>query len=207
MKNFLTKIISFVKENLVIGLISAGPIFGTIYIVFILLSFLDNAFGQFYEKTIGIKIPGAGIMTGFIIVLLTGLFARTYLARILFGIFENYVSKVPLAGTIYSAFKNIADMFQRNRTGFGKPVIVLTDNLSLIGFEVNREKGNSTVLVPSVPNPTTGFVLVVPEKNIIHLSASADDVMKFLFSFGSYSKPISDLGELERLMKKEEKTR
>jgi len=201
-RNVISKLVAFVRENLVIGLISAGPILGTIYVTFLFLSFLDNIFGGFYQKLIGIKIPGIGVITGFVLILLIGLFARTYLAKVAFGAFESSIARIPLVKTVYSAFKNVADMFQKGKGGFGRPVIIILEKMFIVGFEMNKENGNSYVLVPSVPNPTTGFIFIVPEKNVFYLSASSDEVLKFILSLGSYVRPLSELGKFREYLEK-----
>ncbi len=190
--NMLTKFKNFLRENFIIGIIFSGPIFGTIYILFLFFSFLDRSFGGFYDRLIGFHIPGAGLVTMFVAVILVGIFARTYLASFFLQIFERNISKVPLAGTIYSAFKNVADMFQHNKKGFGRPALLILDKAYFLVFEISSDERTSTVLLPSVPNPTTGFVFFVPKSHIFYPKLSADEAMKFIFSFGSYSRPISD---------------
>ncbi|MCS7213566.1 MAG: DUF502 domain-containing protein [Candidatus Calescibacterium sp.] len=202
-KNILENTKKFVKENFIVGLIFFGPVFGTIYVLIIIFGFLDGILSGIYDKILGIHIPGLGFITLFLMVLATGVLARTYLASFLIQAFENTVSKIPIAKSIYSALKNITEMVQKSNGRFGRPTAIKLNNGYLPGLELTSDKDYSVFLLPSTPNPTTGFVFILPKKDVANLKASLDDFMKFMVSMGIYSAPIV---ESVRVIEKEVKS-
>ncbi len=189
----MNKISKFIKENLIIGLIFSGPIFGTLYILYLIFSLLDGILGGIYSKILGFNVPGAGLISLLVLLIGVGILAKTYLASFFFKVFEETISRVPIVSSIYSAFKSLVDILQQNREGkkpFGKVVAVNLNGVYIIGYEVGREGDKSSVYIPTAPTPNSGFNLVVPTKYLIHLNLKPDDVLKFVISLGSYAHPV-----------------
>jgi uncharacterized membrane protein len=197
-ERFFDKLKTSIKDNFVVGLIFSGPILGTLYILYLLFSFFDKIFGQIYYKILGFNIPGAGLITLFIFIVLLGVFARTYFASIFLSTFERIINKIPLVSSIYSTLKSVGDIFQTKRS-LGKPVFVYFGQSYMPAFEISSDDKVSSVLIPSTPNPTTGFVFLFPKKNLIYYpNISTEEFMKFYLSLGIYRLKV-DLDELEKL--------
>jgi uncharacterized membrane protein len=197
-ERFFDKLKTSIKDNFVVGLIFSGPILGTLYILYLLFSFFDKIFGQIYYKILGFNIPGAGLITLFVFIVLLGVFARTYFASIFLSTFERIINKIPLVSSIYSTLKSVGDIFQTKRS-LGKPVFVYFGQSYMPAFEISSDDKVSSVLIPSTPNPTTGFVFLFPKKNVIYYpNISTEEFMKFYLSLGIYRLKV-DLDELEKL--------
>jgi uncharacterized membrane protein len=197
-ERFFDKLKTSIKDNFVVGLIFSGPILGTLYILYLLFSFFDKIFGQIYYKILGFNIPGAGLITLFIFIVLLGVFARTYFASIFLSTFERIINKIPLVSSIYSTLKSVGDIFQTKRS-LGRPVFVYFGQSYIPAFEISSDDKVSSVLIPSTPNPTTGFVFLFPKKNLIYYpNISTEEFMKFYLSLGIYRLKV-DLDELEKL--------
>jgi uncharacterized membrane protein len=198
----LEKLKKFVKDNFIFGLISVGPIFGTIYILYLLFSFLDRIFGQIYQNIFGFPVPGAGLITLFVFVILTGAVARTYIVNNLISTFERSITKIPVAGMVYSAFKSLVDMAQKSKSELGKPVMVDIGGMYIPGFEVISDGKTSNILLAS---SFAGFIFVVPKEKVINLPGwKPDDMLKFILSLGSYH--ISDVSRILERFRPEAKS-
>jgi uncharacterized membrane protein len=196
-ERFFDKLKTSIKDNFVVGLIFSGPILGTLYILYLLFSLFDKIFGQIYYKILGFNIPGAGLITLFIFIVLLGVFARTYFASIFLSTFERIINKIPLVSSIYSTLKSVGDIVQTKRS-LGRPVFVYFGQSYIPAFEISSDDKVSSVLIPSTPNPTTGFVFLFPKKNVIYPNVSTEEFMKFYLSLGIYRLKIN-LEELEKL--------
>jgi|GEM_PF-909771 Uncharacterized conserved protein len=196
-EGFFGRLKTSIKDNFIVGLIFSGPILGTLYILFLLFSFFDRIFGQIYYKILGFNIPGAGLITLFVFIVLLGVFARTYFANFFLGAFERVVKKIPLVSSIYSTLKSVSDIFQKKRS-LGRPVFVFFGQGYIPAFEISSDDKIASVIIPSTPNPTTGFVFLFPKKNLIYANISAEEFMKFFLSLGMYMLKV-DLDELERM--------
>ena len=203
-ERFFDKLKTSIKDNFIVGLIFSGPILGTLYILYLLFSLFDKIFGQIYYKILGFNIPGAGLITLFVFIVLLGVFARTYFASIFLSTFERIINKIPLVSSIYSTLKTVGDIVQTRRS-LGRPVFVYFGQSYIPAFEISSDDKVSSVLIPSTPNPTTGFVFLFPKKNVIYPNISTEEFMKFYLSLGIYRLKIN-LEELEKLpLKVEEK--
>jgi uncharacterized membrane protein len=128
---------------------------------------------------------------------LLGVFARTYFASIFLSTFERIINKIPLVSSIYSTLKSVGDIVQTRRS-LGRPVFVYFGQSYMPAFEISSDDKVSSVLIPSTPNPTTGFVFLFPKKNVIYPNISTEEFMKFYLSLGIYRLKV-DLDELEKL--------
>ncbi len=196
-ERFFDRLKTSIKDNFIVGLIFSGPILGTIYILFLLFSLFDRVFGQIYYKILGFNIPGAGLITLFVFIVLLGVFARTYFASLFLDTFEKVVKKIPLVSSIYSTLKSVSDIFQTKRS-LGRPVFVPFGQSYIPAFEISSNDKVASILIPSTPNPTTGFIFLLPKKNLIYPDISAEEFMKFYLSFGIYMLRV-DFEELERI--------
>lgn len=130
------------------------------------------------------------------LITLVGRFARHYLAEQMIQWADRLMLRVPLLNKIYGTVKQINDAFSNNKSSFKQVVLVPFPQPSMysIGFVSSEQKSPLTgerllgVFVPTTPNPTSGFLILVPENQATLLDMSVADAIKFIISFGSISR-------------------
>ena len=143
-------------------------------------------------------IPGAGLVTVVLLVLLVGILVNNYVGRRFYQVWDHLLTRIPLFNKIYIAVKQIAEaLLSRNRTVFRSVgmiqyprkglwcLVFLTEHP---GPEIQNTAGEKlrSVFLPTTPNPTSGFLLMVPEKDITELSMSVEDGLKMVISGGAF---------------------
>ncbi len=143
------------------------------------------------------------IATGIAIVLVTllGFVSRLFLGKFILGGAERLVQSIPGINSVYNTVKQIVDTFNsQNRNPFSKVVLVQFPRVGVysVGFLTNKASGEPqaktaaeiwSVFVPTTPNPTTGFLILLPKSEIIELDMSVGDAMKLIISGGSVVPP------------------
>ena len=178
------------------------PLILTIYVVWAFITFVDNLVvplvPYYYRPStyLPFPIPGLGliivfIFTTFVGVLATGLFGRT-----LIRLWENILSRMPVVRSVYSAIKQILETVMATQSdAFRQAVLVEYPRKDIwaIGFVTGSTKGEVgenvdkkmvNVFMPTTPNPTSGFLLFFPEKDLIFLKMSVEDALKLVVSGG-----------------------
>lgn len=200
-----------IKRWFFTGLILLVPIMVTIYLFLSIARSMDGLIGLIPapwqpDHLLGFHIPGLGIVFTLIIVLLTGMLGASFVGRWLVGIGEKILDRIPLVRTVYGALKNVLETVLRdNQDSFRRVVLVEYPQkgsyalgfVSGTGFAEVQEKTQQKVLavfVPTAPNPTSGFLLFVAEKETISLDISVEEGMKCVISAGVITpnqKPIA----------------
>jgi len=181
------------------GIFILLPLFITIWMLSFIFSFFDGIFGGFIWLVFGKPMPGVGFIATISIIFLTG-----YLTHYIFGekvlrLAEKVLYKVPLVKTIYSSTKQINDVLflSKDAGGFNKACIVEYPRKGIwsVGFitteapqEVSEKTGGEkllSVFIPNTPTPATGFLIMVPEKDIIMLNMKTEDALKLVVSGGA----------------------
>lgn len=142
----------------------------------------------------------ASLVAMFIVLFLITLFgwlSRFFLGRAFLGFTEQLIQKIPFINTVYATVKQIVDTFGKNKQAiFQKAVLVHfpSEHLYSVGFLTNRASGETqnktkesvcNVFVPTTPNPTSGFLIMVPEEKLIVLDMSVGDAIKLIISGGA----------------------
>lgn len=183
------------------GLILLVPIVVTIYLFAAIVHAMDGLIRLIPtawqpDALIGFHIPGLGVLLTLLIVLLTGMLGASFIGRWLVRMGENIVEKIPLVRSVYGALKNVLETVLRdNQDSFRRVVLIEYPRKGAyaLGFvsgsghgEVQHrsEEMMLTVFVPTAPNPTSGFLLYVPEEDTIPLDMSVEDGMKCVISAG-----------------------
>ena len=160
------------------------------------------------EALLGFSIPGAGIVLAVGVLLLTGMFAANLLGRRLVLVWEKALGKIPLVRNIYNSVKQIATTLLASQSkSFRKVVLVEYPRKDswCIGFLVNEQLDTDSAItglqlqsiyLPTTPNPTSGFNLLLPQRDIIELDMSVEDGFKFIISMGV----IVPDGKIKRLL-------
>ncbi|PLY13932.1 MAG: hypothetical protein C0631_12445 [Sedimenticola sp.] len=193
---------SFLRRYLVAGLLVWVPLGVTLLVVRLLVRWLDNSLlliPEAYrpETLLGFTVPGLGVILSVLIVLTTGVLAANLFGRSLVGLWERMLARIPLVRSIYSGAKQLAEtMFNDSGQSFRKVLLIefprkgLWTLAFLTGSDVGeaQEKTGQQVLnvyVPTTPNPTGGYFVMVPKSEVIELEMSVDDGLKMLMSMGA----------------------
>ena len=148
------------------------------------------------EALLGFSIPGSGIVLAVGVLILTGMFAANLLGRRLVQVWETALGKIPLVRNIYNSVKQIATTLLASQSkSFRKVVLVEYPRKDswCIGFLVNEQLDTDSAItdlqlqsiyLPTTPNPTSGFNLLLPQRDIIELDMSVEDGFKFIISMG-----------------------
>ncbi len=182
-----------IRKIFISGLIAIIPISITLVLIFWFVSKADSLLRYPITSLLGTYIPGAGFMALIIGIFIIGLLANNVLGRWVIKQVDRMFTHVPLIRTIYSSILQIMQMF-RNSSGksFLKVVILSfpTSDTQSIGFITNenvtiRGERKSSVFVPTTPNPSNGFLLIVPEDAYEVLDIPVDQALKMIVSMGT----------------------
>lgn len=191
--------IKHVKKTFFTGLFVLIPILVTIYIIYIIVSFADTAISPIMRSmTSGITgkefyIPGAGLVLFIIIAYLTGVLASNFIGKRLLALGEKMLKKIPFVKGIYSSVKDMTDAFSSDKAKSFKEVVLVEFPFKgryAVGFITNRIQNSEkvtlcSVFVPTTPNPTSGYLIMIPEEEIIFLNMPIDDAIKYIVSLGT----------------------
>jgi len=184
------------------GLLIVLPLLVSVYLFVSLFTFFDNILGRYINgwavDTFGFHIPGLGILLFVIIIFITGFFATNFIGRGLVAYCERLWRRFPVAGKIYTAAQQMTRFLfgSSMTTGPSQKVVVFEyprKGVYTLGFATKqadphiREKTGRelvNVLVPSVPSPLTGFLMLVPREDLIFLDIGVDEAMKIVVSGG-----------------------
>jgi uncharacterized membrane protein len=209
----LKRIKKIIKGYFITGLLVILPLFVTVYILWILVKAMDAIFkfvpAKYLPETyIHITIPGLGLLLMVAIILLVGLFTKNFIGTKLFGYWENIVERIPIARIIYMGVKQLLEaLFYSNKDSFKKAALVEYPRrgIYVIGFITGESKGEVqdktdesmiNVFIPTTPNPTSGFYILVSKNDLIILDMSVENAFKLIISGGIIS-PKSSKGMIE----------
>ena len=195
-----------IKNYFITGLLVIIPAVLTIYILDILIGMMDRILKYVPSKIhpdtyLPFHIPGLGLIATVLLTFLVGILAQNLLGKKLVYLWEWAVSRIPFVRSIYLAIKQLVEaIFAQNSKGFKRVVMIEFPRKELwsVGFLTGVTKGETqdktkqrvvNVFVPTVPNPTTGFYLLVPEKDIIGLDMTVEDAFKLIMSGGIITPP------------------
>ena len=194
------------KKYLVAGLLIWIPLGITMWVLKLLVDTMDQTLlllpGSWQTDALfGIHIPGMGVFLTIAIVLFTGVIAANFFGRKLVTFWEGVFSRIPIVRSIYGGVKQISDtLFSPDGQAFRKAVLVRyphagTWTVALLtgtpAGEVTDHIGhdNYAVFVPTTPNITAGFFLIVPKDDVIELHMSVDEALKYIISMGVAEPP------------------
>jgi uncharacterized membrane protein len=190
-----------IKKNFLTGLLVLIPIILTVWVLATLITFLDQVILLLPETArpsnfLGTPVFGFGVIMTFLIILFTGFLANNFFGKKLILLYENLVNRLPFVKTIYGGIKQVSDtLLSSSGNAFSKAVLIEfpmagTYSFAFITGEPNEEinknlKGKFVnVYVPTTPNPTSGYTLIVPVDKVIDLDISVDQVLKYVISMG-----------------------
>jgi uncharacterized membrane protein len=186
------------RNYFITGAIVLIPIGITIYLTLIIIRISSN----FLPKKINpnnylpFDIPGIEILITIILITLIGSLSLSFLGKKFLEIFNNILKKIPILRTIYSAVGQLTESFTQS-TDSKKSVVILEyprKGIWVVGFSTKDNKGEISrkikedlinVFVPTTPNPTSGFLLMVPKKDLIYLDMTFEEASRFIVSAGT----------------------
>lgn len=149
------------------------------------------------KKLLGFNVPGLGALLTLLIIFVTGLIATNIFGQQLIVLWESFLTKVPFVKSIYSSVKQVSDtLFSNTGNAFRKAVLVQYPRQGswTIAFITGTPGGDVknhlfgdyiSVYVPTTPNPTSGFFLMMPKEDVIELDMSVDEALKYIISMGT----------------------
>ena len=189
------------RKYLIAGLLVWKPLGITLLVVRAIVEFLDksllllpDAFQP--DRLLGFNIPGLGVVLAVVMVLVTGMIMANLLGRRLVVFWESQLARIPLVRTIYSAIKQIMEaVLATDAKSFRKVLLVEYPRKGVwsLAFMTSNDLGEVqdktianviSVFIPTTPNPTSGFVLMVPESDVIELDMSVEEGLKMIISMG-----------------------
>ena len=186
------------RNLFVAGLIVLLPVAVTITVFWNVFVKVDSFLGELIARYTGVHVPGAGFVAMILLITLVGLFASNFIGRRLIGFGEWFLVKVPFVNKIYTGVKQIAGViFAEKRSVFKEAVLIeypksgvysvafLTNDEIEDEFPIENQGPLVTVFLPTTPNPTSGFLLIIPRKDTIPLSFSIEEAIKLVISGGS----------------------
>ena len=193
-KSFFAKL----RNNFIAGIVVLIPIGITLY----LTVFFVRISGNIIPKEINpnnylpFNIPGVEILIALVFITFIGWLSLSFLGKKFFELFNNILKKIPILRTIYSAIGQMTESFTKSdnkqksvvlleypRKGVWAVGFATKENTGLIKEKIKEDLIN--VFVPTTPNPTSGFLLMVPKKDLIYLEVTFEQASKFIVSAGT----------------------
>ena len=203
------------KKYLLAGLLVWLPMTLTVWVLTSVLGLLDGVFGWFISATQAVlpqaataplemlrHIPGLGLVVTLVALLLTGMFATNMVGQWWLRQGSRLLHRIPIVKSIYSSIKQVSDtLFSSSGNAFREAVLVQypREGAWTIAFVTGKPGGEAaqhlvgdylSVYVPTTPNPTSGFFLMVPRRDVIELAMSVDEALKYVISMGVVAPPL-----------------
>ena len=184
----MKKLINYLLQ----GLLYLAPLTITAYIIYAAFNFIDGLSQKIITKFFDVHIPGLGLLSLLVFLVLIGFLGRTIIAQPLKKIFRKVIDSVPLLNFIYSAFNDLFSAFVGKEKKFNQPVLVkvnLNSDLEKLGFvteenlDIIQAQGKVAVYFPHSYN-FSGELFIVPRTQIRPLDVTSSEMMKFIVSAG-----------------------
>ena len=189
------------KKYLITGLLIWIPLVITLWVLKLVVDTLDQTLLLLptvlhTENWLGVHVPGLGVLLTLVIVLVTGLLAANFIGAKLVHWWHRILHRIPVVSSIYSSVKQVSDtLFSSSGEAFRKAVLVQwpREGMWTIAFLTGVPGGDAanhlrgdylSLYVPTTPNPTGGYFVMVPRAEVIELDMSVDDALKYVVSMG-----------------------
>lgn len=195
-----------IKRYFITGLLIWVPLVITTWVLSLIVSTLDQSLRLLPEsvhpqRLLGVAIPGAGAVLTLLIIFITGVLAANIIGQKLVIWWERLLARIPVVNSVYNSVKQVSDtLFSPNGNAFRQALLVqyprhgswtiafLTGKPG--GDVVNHLEGDHvSVYIPTTPNPTSGFFLMMPAKDVIELDMTVDEALKYIISMGVVAPP------------------
>lgn len=209
------------KKYLLAGLLVWLPLTLTVWVLGSVLGVLDGVFGWFISATQAVlpmaataplealrHIPGLGVIVTLAALLVTGVFATNIVGQWWLQQGSRLLNRIPIVKSIYNSIKQVSDtLFSSSGNAFREAVLVQypREGSWTIAFVTGKPGGEAahhlvgdylSLYVPTTPNPTSGFFLMVPRRDVIELAMSVDEALKYVISMGVVAPPMGAVAEV-----------
>lgn len=195
-----------IKRYFITGLLIWVPLAITVWVLSVIAGLADNSLRLLPESIhphtiIGVNIPGAGLVLTLGIVFVTGLLAANFIGQRLVSWWEGLLARIPVVNSIYNSVKQVSDtLFSSSGNAFRKALLIEyprqgTWTIAFLtgqpgGDVANHLRGDFvSVYVPTTPNPTSGFFLMLPRQDVIELDMNVNEALKYIISMGVVTPP------------------
>ncbi len=193
------------RRYFITGLFVLLPLVVTLYLLITGFLIIDGILGNIIATLVGRPVPGAGAGLTLLMILGTGMIATNVIGRRLIGLGERIFLRIPIVRNIYLGVKQLLDAFSNSTTKDSfKQVVMIQypkNGVYSLAFVTSKSKGEIqskisarcvTVFIPTTPNPTSGFFLVIPKEDCIYLRMSVEEAFKLIIS-GGVLVPVYEL--------------
>ena len=194
------------KRYLIAGLLVWAPLGITIWVLHFLVTTLDQTLEVLPatwqpDRLLGFHVPGLGVVLSFLILLATGVIAANFLGARLILFWESLLGRIPVVKSIYSSVKQVSDTLLSDKgNAFRKALLVEFPRegswtIAFLTGTPDRSVAphlpgdHVSVYVPTTPNPTSGFFLMIAKADVIELDMSVDTALKYVISMGVVAPP------------------
>ena len=195
-----------IKRYFVTGLLIWVPLAITAWVLSLIAGIADQSLLLLPEsmrphKLVGFDIPGTGVVLTLLVILTTGLLAANFIGQRLVRWWEQLLARIPVVSSIYNSVKQVSDtLFSSSGNAFRKALLVQYPRAGswTIAFLTGTPGGDVrnhldadyvSVYVPTTPNPTSGFFLMLPRSEVIELDMAVDEALKYIISMGVVAPP------------------
>lgn len=189
------------KKYFFAGLLVWLPIWATFVIVRLLIEVMDSTMSllpKAYqpESLVGFNVPGIGLLIAIVVIFFTGALATNFLGKRLVQAWESFLAHIPFVRAIHNSVKQVVStVLSSSNKSFRQVLLVEYPRKGLWSIAFQTSSGENqltehlqermlTIFVPTTPNPTSGFLIMVPEKDVVKLDMSVDDALKMVISLG-----------------------
>lgn len=197
------------RKYFITGLLTLVPIAITAWVLHAVISSMDQTLLLLPEQwrpeaLIGLKIPGFGVVLTVLIIFITGLLTRNFIGNYIVSAWEALLNRIPIVNSIYSSVKQVSDtLFSSSGNAFSKALLIEYPRQGAwtIAFLTGKPSGDVSkhlgedfvsVYVPTTPNPTSGYFLIIPKKDAIELDMSVDTALKYVVSMGVVAPEVAE---------------
>ena len=194
------------KKYFITGLLVLVPLFITVWVISGLVGMMDQSLFLLPEAwrpkaQLGLEIPGMGAILTLLIIFVTGVIATNFFGKRLILVWEALLARVPVVKSIYASVKQVSDtLFSDSGNAFRQAVLVQFPRPGAwtIAFVTGKPGGDVanhlsgdylSVYVPTTPNPTGGYFLMLPRADVVELDMSVDEALKYIISMGVVAPP------------------
>ena len=197
------------KKYLIAGIIVWVPVAVIVFIgrfaVDLLNKLMQIVPSQYQPEVLfGFDIPGFSLIVILLALILTGMLASNWLGKIVIKFSERLLARIPLVRSVYKGVKQSLTVIFSNNSGSFREVVMLEypkAGVWSIGFKTSKfslDKNKIMVFIPTTPNPTSGFLVMVPPESVQPLDMKVDDALKMIISLGTAQVNNDDIeGEID----------
>ena len=191
-------ILARIRNNFIAGIVILIPIGITVYLTIFMVSISSKILPKEINPNhyLPYDIPGVEILMSIFLITLIGWLSLSFIGKKLLNLFDNILKKIPILRTIYPAIGQMIETFTKSEKGKKNVVLVEYPRKGswAVGFATKKNSGEISektnkklinVFVPTTPNPTSGFLLMFPENEVIYLDLTFEEASKFIVSAGT----------------------